>query len=249
MQECEVLHYGLQYDRNWALFDKNLKVITAREFPELLGISTVIEDDGLIIFNDQKQALKVPFDTGKKLPELEVFGQNASGYDTGEAVHRFFSKYLGVRCFFVYMGHDFARKVLPKYGGKPDDVVTYADECPLLLISNASLQDLNQRLDQPVTMQHFRPNLTIEGCLAYEEDTWKKIRIGHCEFEVSQPCKRCVFSTIDPVTYKKSPHREPLRTLATYRKHPRGGVSFGVHLIPRRTGKIDIGDEIEVIVQ
>ena len=247
LHKSRVLPYGLKFDRSWALFDSDLKVITARDFPQLLKISAVARGDNLIVFNDEKQVMNVALKTNKKLNSLQVFKENATGYDTSSAAHRFFSSYLGVECFFVYMGNDHARKVLPKYGGNPQDVVSYADECPVLLISNASLQDLNERLENPVTMQHFRPNLTVEGCAAYEEDTWKKIRIGQCEFDVSQQCKRCVFVTIDPVTMKKSSQQEPLRTLAAYRKHPRGGVAFGVHLIPRRTGKISIEDEVRVI--
>ena len=247
LDESRVLPYGLQYDRNWALFDADLKVITAREYPQLLKISARVEGTNLRLFNDKKQVLSVALSAGKKLHPLEIFGENANGYDTADPAHYFFSSFLGKKCFFVYMGNDPARKVLPKYGGKPQDVVGYADECPVLLISNATLTDLNERLESPVTMQRFRPNLTVEGCLAYEEDTWKKIRIGNCEFDVSQQCKRCVFITIDPLTGKRSPLQEPLRTLATYRKHPRGGVAFGVHLIPRKTGKICTGDKIEVV--
>ena len=247
LEECQVLPYGLQYDRNWAVFDKNLKVITAREFPQLLGISVMIERENLMIIHDSRPVLNIAADTGKVFHNLQVFGENASGYDTGKVARDFFSDYLGTDCFLMYMGNNHARHVSPKYGGKPQDVVTYADECPVLLISEASLRDLNGRLEEPVTMHHFRPNLTVAGCQPYEEDNWKKIRIGDCEFEVSQQCQRCVLTTIDPVSQQKSPQQEPLRTLATYRKHPGDGVAFGVHLIPRKTGKISTGDKVLII--
>ena len=247
LEECRVLPYGLQYDRNWAVFDKNLKVITAREFPQLLDISVMTEKGNLIIIYDNRPVLNIAPDTGKMLHNLLVFGEKASGYDSGKAARDFFSDYLDTDCFLIYMGNNHARGVSPKYGGKPQDVVTYADECPVLLISEASLRDLNQRLEHPVTMRNFRPNITVTGCLPYAEDSWKKVRIGECEFEVSQQCKRCVLTTIDPDSLQKSPKQEPLRTLTTYRKQPKGGVAFGVHLIPRKTGMISTGDEIRII--
>ncbi len=245
--DTAVLPYGLQYDRNWALFDADGKVITARQFPQILRMSTLLEKEHLIIYKDGKAVLQLPIRAGNKAEGLEVFKEKALGYNMGEAAHLFFSSFLQTNCYLMFMGHQFARNVAPKYGGQLTDVVGYADECPLLLISQASLEDLNSRLETPVTMQHFRPNLTVAHCEPYEEDTWKKIRIGSSEFEVSQQCKRCVFTTIDPNTQEKSPDQEPLRTLASYRKHPRGGTAFGVHLIPRKTGQININDKVEVI--
>ena len=247
LSDTAVLPYGLQYDRNWALFDTGAKVITARKFPQLLSISTLIEKELLTILKEDEPVLQVPLQLGRKVERLEVFGEKAIGYDTGEATHHFFSSFLQTDGYLMFMGYQFARHVAPAYGGKLKDVVGYADQCPLLLISNASLDDLNSRLETPVTMQHFRPNLTVANCQAFEEDTWKKIRIGTCEFEVSQLCKRCIFTTIDPIAKAKSPDQQPLRTLASYRKHPNGGTAFGVHLIPRKTGKISLSDKVEIL--
>ena len=145
------------------------------------------------------------------------------------------------------MGDNASRAVAAKSGGKTGDVVSYADEAPILLISEASLQDLNDKLKMPVSMQHFRPNLVVYGSHAFAEDQWKLIRIGEVELEIVQQCKRCIFTTINPVTQQKEANGEPLKTLATYRKLPKGGVGFGVHLIPRKLGKVKIGDQVEVI--
>jgi uncharacterized protein YcbX len=116
------------------------------------------------------------------------------------------------------------------------------------MISDASLNDLNTRLAEPITMNRFRPNLTVAGSDAFAEDTWKKIRIGDLDFEVVKPCARCVVTTIDPKTGESG--AEPLRTLATYRKTQDGKVMFGQNVIHvKKSGTIKVGDAITVLTE
>ncbi|VAW80212.1 Flavodoxin reductases (ferredoxin-NADPH reductases) family 1, partial [hydrothermal vent metagenome] len=134
----------------------------------------------------------------------------------------------------------------PDYGN-PGDEVSFADGFPMLLITEASLNDLNTRLEHPVSMRRFRPNLVVDGDRPYAEDNWHRIRIGEVEFEGVKNCSRCIFTTIDPDTGIKNPATEPLRTLSQYRRRPEGGVYFGQNLIPRSGGKVRVGDKIELI--
>ena len=120
---------------------------------------------------------------------------------------------------------------------------------PILLILEASLEDLNARLENPVSMRNFRPNIVVKGCDSFEEDIWKRIKIGECEFRVVQKCERCVFTTIDPDTLEKNKKAEPLRTLANYRRTSGNDVAFGVHMIPEKLGTIRLGDQVEVIAE
>ena len=93
-------------------------------------------------------------------------------------------------------------------------------------------------------MQRFRPNLVIQGCGAYAEDTWGRIRIGPIEFRFAKPCSRCVITTVDPETGERG--AEPLQTLSTYRRND-NKVYFGQNLIHDEYGKLTIGTEIEVL--
>jgi uncharacterized protein YcbX len=144
------------------------------------------------------------------------------------------------------MTDELVRGVDPDYGQVGDEV-SFADGFPLLLISEASLADLNGRLETPVSMRRFRPNLVVDGERAYAEDQWRRIRVGDVEFEGAKNCSRCVFTTIDPDTGVKDPTREPLRTLGGYRRKPQGGVYFGQNLIPRSGGAIHVGDRVEIL--
>jgi uncharacterized protein YcbX len=126
-----------------------------------------------------------------------------------------------------------------------ENQVAFSDGFPLLLISESSLSDLNNRLPESVAMKRFRPNLVVKNTKPYEEDSWKKIKIGECEFNVAKPCSRCVLTTVDPETGEFS-GKEPLRTLATYRKH-NGNVLFGQNLIGTKMGKLEVGMTVEII--
>mmetsp|Transcript_12327 Transcript_12327/g.25986 ORF Transcript_12327/g.25986 Transcript_12327/m.25986 type:complete len:376 (-) Transcript_12327:186-1313(-) len=135
--------------------------------------------------------------------------------------------------------------------------VSLADEAPFLLTTTSSFDDLNSRLKargkSEVEMQRFRPNIVVKGTLPWEEDTWKRIRIGGVVFHVWQRCGRCAMTTIDRKTLERGP--EPLATLSTFRER-KGQRNFGVHMIPVSNISIEsnelsllleMGQKIEVL--
>lgn len=245
--DSAVVHsQGLQYDRSWALFDDNNRLITGREYPQLLDLQMNIHNDQLEISLNENVQITIPLTyQGQAIPDLSFFNRTVDGVLLDDDIHQWFSNYLEIPCRLFFQNEQVPRYVLNKHGGREHDEVSFADQCPLLLISTASLADLNTRLEKQISMQNFRPNLVVDGCQPYAEDQWKIIRIGDVEFEVAQPCVRCVFTTIDPVTKKKG--KEPLKTLATYRRDAGGGVIFGVHLIPRSLASIKLGDKVSII--
>jgi uncharacterized protein YcbX len=140
------------------------------------------------------------------------------------------------------MPDDVVRPIDPRFatGG---DRVSFTDGFPLLLITQASLDGLNARLERPLPMNRFRPNLVISGATPHAEDGWQRVRIGEIEFAVVKPCARCVTTTIDQNTATAG--REPLRTLATYRKVG-SNVMFGQNVIHLGQGRISVGDAVHV---
>jgi len=138
--------------------------------------------------------------------------------------------------------------------------VSLADEAPFLLTSSSSLKDLNSRLKargkESVDMQRFRPNIVVSGMslLPWEEDTWKRIKIGGMEFHVWQRCGRCSMTTIDRITLKRGP--EPLATLSTFRERENGMRNFGMHMTSvsdtasmeyTETSLVHVGQKLEVL--
>jgi uncharacterized protein YcbX len=122
--------------------------------------------------------------------------------------------------------------------------VSFADGFGFLLISEASLEELNRRLEQPLPMNRFRPNLVVRGCEPFAEDGWGDLRLGDLELRVVKPCARCVTTTTDQDTAARGV--EPLRTLATFRKRD-GGVMFGQNVVHRGTGRLAVGMPLDVV--
>lgn len=239
---------GLQFDRQWGLFDKEGVAVTGRKFQDLLRVGTEISDGSLKISLDGE----LVFDVGitpaseEEIP-ARVFSGHTHGIPVDTTVDTWFSDLIQHECRLLQMTSDIIRPVLPKHAGQEGDSVHFADQCPILLVSEASMNDLNGKLDQVIDHRNFRPNIVISGNTAFSEDDWSRIRIGECTFMVNQSCERCVFTTIDPDTRLKHPQQEPLRTLLTYRRNATGGPIFGVHMTARDLGRIHVGDEVEVL--
>ncbi len=243
LAESAVTKKGLEFDRHWALVDDSGKVVTARDFPKLLHLSPKIAVSTIEILQNGIKVLNIPFEIDSLgSQKIQIFSSSADGLIHSNEINSWFSNYLGISVRLLVVDKNKTRAIQEKHGGLAGDVVGFADQNPILLISEASLGELNSRLKTPVTMTHFRPNIIVSGCAPYAEDKWKTIKFEGCEFEIVQPCQRCVFTTIDPKTAVKDPNSEPLKTLATYRKVPAGGIAFGVHAIPREIGSIKVGD-------
>ena len=179
---------------------------------------------------------------GASLPVV-VWRDKVNAIPVGGDADAWLSEFLAIDCRLVVFPYDARRAVDPDYAAATDQV-GFADGFPFLLISQASLDDLNARLAQPVPMLRFRPNLVVEGCAAYAEDGWRRIRIGELEFRVAKPCSRCIIPTIDPATAQRS--AEPLRTLMSYRRRD-NRIYFGQNLIHDGTGRLAVGMPVEVL--
>lgn len=247
LRESEVLARGLPWDRRWMLVDVEGRFITARQYPALAMVASAIAGHTLDISVAGRATLRIPLaqPTAASIA-VTVWKDSCPAIPVDAAADAWFSDFLGISCRLVRMTDDLVRPVNPAYG-QPADQVSFADGFPLLLISRASLDDLNRRLAAPVPMQRFRPNLVVDGERPYGEDSWRRLRVGEVEFEGVKNCSRCLFTTIDPDTGLKDPGGEPLRTLAGYRRRDGGGVYFGQNLIPRSGGTIRLGDRVEVL--
>ncbi|HNR91431.1 MAG TPA: MOSC domain-containing protein [Dokdonella sp.] len=244
--EAEVEARGLVADRRWMVVDESGRFLTARKLPRLVLLRARAAAEGLHIDAPGMPALIVRAlaDVSARR-RVEVWGSVVSARMAEPEADAWISAYLGFPAAFVHMDESAVRPVDPAYA-QPGDLVSFADGYPLLLISQAALDALNARLAEPVPMLRFRPNLVVDGVAAHAEDGWKRVRIGGIEFDVVKPCIRCVFTTLDFGRGEFSADGEPLRTLLTYRRTPKG-VSFGQNLIPRGVGTLRVGAAVEVL--
>ncbi|MEO6051314.1 MAG: MOSC N-terminal beta barrel domain-containing protein [Pyrinomonadaceae bacterium] len=250
---------GLRHDRRWMLTTPDGMFFTQREFPRMALVEVGIGDN-LYVTADGFGTLEIPLqpETGDR--RQVTIWQSISDAEVYPAVtNEWFSDVLGTNCQLVYMPDDSRRSVNSRFDSG-DDVVSFADGYPLMVLSEASLADLNSRLDEPLPMNRFRPNLVVTKAGAFAEDDWQKVRIGDAEFCSTKPCERCVITTVDQAKGEFA-GKEPLKTLASYRmahyvmpdRYESLGMSgtavlFGQNLIAEHVGKtIKVGDLIEVI--
>lgn len=245
LDSARVDERGIRLDRRWMVVDENGTFVSQREAPRLALIQVSAYQDGLTVKAPGMPSLELPLvPESKKRTLATVWGDAVESLRVGERADRWFGEFLGARCRLVYLPDDSVRPVDPDYG-QPGDRVGLADGFPFLLISEASLDDLNERLEQPLPMNRFRPNLVVRGCEPFAEDGWRRVRVGEIEFRVVKPCARCVIATVDQATAATG--KEPLRTLATYRKVG-SNVLFGQNLIHDSTGgSLRVGDAVEVL--
>jgi hypothetical protein len=243
LESAQVTPRGLLYDRRWMLVDEAGVFVTQREVPQLATIRASLAQDTLTL-SCGGATMQVPLhNQGEKVP-VRVWRDTVLAVEVGELADVWLSELVDAAVKLVWMPEETHRAVNEKYGA-PGDIVSFADGFPFLLFGQASLDDLNNRLDEPIPANRFRPNFVIEGSNPYEEDSWTRFQIGEVEFERAKECVRCVVTTTDQETgERRGP--EPLRTLAQYRKNEEGGVFFAQNLIARSTGVVRVGDELKV---
>ncbi|MGH7553469.1 MAG: MOSC domain-containing protein [Longimicrobiales bacterium] len=236
--------FGLRFDRRWMVVDADRQAITQRDRPRLALLEATPEPDALVLRADGASPLVLPLSTnGAQRLEVSVWNDVAVAIDMGDDAARWISDALELCCRLVHMPEDVVRPVSLRHG-LPGDRIGFADAYPFLLISQGALDELNRRLDQPVPMNRFRPNLVIDGVEPHAEDFWTRITIGGMPFDVVKPCARCAVPTIDQATAERG--KEPIRTLSTYRRVD-GKVMFGQNVIHRGTGELRVGDTVAVL--
>lgn len=244
VERVQVTARGLAGDRRWMVVDESGAFITGRTEPYLVRVRA--EPQGEALRLDAPGMPPVLAYPVSRRETVTIWRDLVEARAACAEANAWIREVLGRPCRLVYMDEVARRPVDPAHG-RPGDEVSFADAFPLLLISTASLDALNARLDVPVPMLRFRPNLVVSGTEAHAEDHWTRIRIGALEFEVVKPCVRCGFTTVMPETGTLDPRGEPLRTLATYRRGPTGGVTFGQNLIARGGGWLQTGDAVTVL--
>ena len=244
LTEAELEPRGIRHDRELLIVDAATdRFLTQREIPRMALIAPQIADGALRARAPGMAELVLSLIEDGPTRAVVVWRDRCAAVDQGDEAAAWLSDFLGRPCRLVRMAPDFVRPVDPTYA-VPGDQVGFADGFPCLLIAEESLADLNARLDAPLPMARFRPNIVIAGGAAFGEDRVGRLRIGAVEFAAPKSCARCAITTVDQATGETG--KEPLRTFATFRKVGRG-VLFGQNLIHAGVGTIRVGDRVEAL--
>lgn len=250
LQSSIVENKGLRFDRRWLLVDEKNEFLTQRNFAAMATLQIMISEAGLRIFNNESE-INIPLSPPVKQSErVKIWSSRVFADVYEKEVNEWFSQALQMNCRLVSMPEETERKVNHLYAVHKNDLVSFADALPFLIVGESSLNDLNKKLVKQIPMNRFRPNFVVSGSAPFAEDDWKRIKIGATVFHAVKKCARCVVTTIDQTT-GVSDGREPLKTLATYRipkRSVRKKVIFGQYLIAENPGaEIKIGDAVEIL--
>ncbi len=212
LASSKVARRGLEHDRRWMVVDANGRLVTQRERPDLALLKPSFTGACLRLEADGMPKLELPlYPADGELLTVMMWKEPMTAQLVAAATD-WFSTLLGGAYRLVYMPESTLR---PSPDHAPS-LVSFADGNPFLLVSEASLGDLNGRLGNPVDVRRFRPNLVVRGCEAFAEDGWETVQIGALRLKRVGPCIRCMLVNVDPD--KGERRTEPLRTLARYRR-------------------------------
>ena len=238
---------GFEGDRAVDVIDADNKIITGREYPELLRFSSNIRDGSLEIISPDNVMYYFPLPNfSDDAVEARLFSNKVKGFLFSGETNAIISNILKGSFRLLYIGSA-TRPLLSKRGGRPGERTAYADSSPVHLINLRSLDHLNTQLKRNISDRHFRPNIVVDGLKPFAEDAWSLIEINGMPFRVRERTQRCMFTSIDPTTQKKDVQLEPLSTIAKLRKVSGLKPTFGIGLVPLSTGEINVGDFIKII--
>jgi uncharacterized protein YcbX len=251
LKTAEIERTGIRFDRQWIVVNESGMFVAQRGdrglgigIKSMCLVKTSIQYDNLVLTAPNMPQISVPLvGANGAIVEVQVWKRKYIAMDQGEDIAAWFSDFLSREKPGAYrlvrIANDEVGKT--KSGGGE---IAFVDEYPLLVISQPSLDDLNQRMPEPLPMNRFRPNIVITGCKPYEEDRIAHMRIGGVEFRGTTLCVRCPITTINQLSAERG--KEPLKTLATYRK-TKDGVVFGRYFSHSCAGTIAVGDFVEVV--
>ncbi|HEY9870156.1 MAG TPA: MOSC N-terminal beta barrel domain-containing protein [Candidatus Obscuribacterales bacterium] len=244
LERVECLPSGLRFDREWVVVSTNGKVLTQRDSTKMALIEAHVSGDAtltlqapgvspLVVPPVQRHACSVPVD---------LWGNPRAGIDQGDEAAAWLSEFLEIECRLLRYDQDFSAPDEQQGAHNDGTALAFVDCSPLLVISEESLDDLNERLHEPVPMNRFRPSIVISGLGAFEEDRAKTLRVGSLTLYSAKPCARCVMTTIDQEKAVAA-GPEPLRTLSKYRRDG-DKVLFGHYFTPENAGFLTVGDQV-----
>ncbi len=249
LKQALVTERGLQYDRRWLLIDENNRFLTQREHTLMALLRVKIEGNNLIIWHktNQIEPLTVRLEptnfSENDLINVQIWDDEVQAIPVNEKADAWFTTVLGAKTRLVYMP-DESKRLVDKNYAINQEITSFSDAYPLLIIGQEALNLLNSQLEEKLPINRFRPNLVFSGGQPHEEDTWYEFMVGATSFFGVKPCARCVMTTINQDSAELG--KEPLKTLATYRRH-NNKILFGQNLLPAHVGMIAVGDVIEVL--
>lgn len=239
LDQALLLETGLELDRAWMVVNEAGQFVSQRELPRMALIRVQLKTQEMLLRAPGMLTLHVSLDAVEQPTRVRVWRDEVAAFDMGATAAQWFSDFLGQRLRLVRFDPAQPRLSDPRWTGALQGQTQFADGFSVLVLSQASLDELNRRLVSnghlPVGMERFRPNVVLSGLTANDEDRLDVLHIateqGAVQLQLVKPCPRCPIPNIDPATALSSP--EVGDTLQGYRAHPLmdGAITFGMNAI------------------
>jgi uncharacterized protein len=240
---------GLQHDREWVLVDPRDHFLTQRDEPRMALLRTALDASHLTFEAPGRDPLRVPLDhqgplrtaTGDPLRvpldhegplrTATVWRSQNPAFDAGDAAAAWLGGFLGREVRLLRFDGNHRRLSNRDWTHEIEAPNFFTDGYPIMVLSRASLDDLNGRLGRELEMNRFRPNIVLGDVAPYAEDRIREIDAGGITLRLVKPCTRCVITTTDQATGARDGD-EPLRTLKSYRfDRALRGLTFGMNAV------------------
>lgn len=243
VQQALLTETGLDLDRAWMVVDAQGVFLTQRSLPRMALIRPQLKTDEMVLRAPGMLALHVAIDAVEAPSTVTVWRDTVPAWDMGAIAAQWFTDFLGQPCRLVRFDPEHRRLSSMAWTGGVEAPNQFADGFPVLVASEASVEELNARLvaagHAAVGMERFRPNVVLAGLDAHDEDRVGLVRVdggaeGEMHLQPVKPCARCPIPNIDPATAEIDPAVGD--TLRTYRQDKRleGAVTFGMNAIVRQ---------------
>ena len=248
LQQAEITETGFAHDRQWLIVTNERRFITQRDEPRLALIETALSRDSLHLRVPGAPALQLPFEADGDRVEVTCWKDQCAAVDAGNEAAEWISQFIGSPHRLVRFDRSHPRLSNREWTGAIEARNQFTDGFPWLVLSRASLEDLNTRLPKPLPINRFRPNIVLDGVPAYAEDETSEFQIGGARFRIVKPCTRCAITTTDQQSGSRDGD-EPLRTLHSYRfDRNLKGVLFGQNaiLLAGEGQVLKVGNEVKL---
>jgi uncharacterized protein len=248
LNECLLIETGLEFDRAWMVVDEENEFVSQRELPRMALIQPQLKHSEMVLRAPGMLALHISLDSVEQACVVRVWNDTCKAYDMGDTAAQWFTDFLmqdrpagmpAIKLRLVRFDPEHKRLSDMKWTKGVEARNQFSDGYPLLVISEASVVELNTRLNAAghasVGVERFRPNIVLAGLQSHDEDRTDQLQIetslGLVQLDLVKPCPRCPIPEIDPKTALSNP--EVSTVLQTYRQDRRvnGAITFGMNAV------------------
>lgn len=222
VQSIDVGPSGMAHDREFCLVDQDGVFVSQRSLPQLAQIQSILIDEPMelkVQIAEQRLSILV-HSAFQQSAQIQIWQDKITVQVAESHVNDWFSQQLQKPLKLVRVVDKMQREGTLKY----QTPLTLVDAQPLLILSQASVEEFQRRAEADVPVEVFRPNIVLSDLALHEEDELDEIQLGDVRLKRTKQCTRCKVTTLDPFTGEGT--YNSLQILSQYRRI-KNAIAFG----------------------